>query len=62
MFDYFWVEFHKATVKEMVEDVVIEEDVEEMDVFAEMGIVFAGFNAFPHHGDEGLELVEGDEF
>jgi hypothetical protein len=49
-------------VKEMVEDVVIEEDVEEMDVFAEMGIVFAGFNAFPHHGDEGLGLVEGDEF
>lgn len=49
-------------MKEMVEDAVIEEDVEEMDVFAEMGIVFAGFDTFPHHGDEGLGLVKGDEF
>jgi len=49
-------------MEEMVEDVVVEEDVKEMDVFAEMRIVFAGFDALAHHRNEGLWLLEGDEF
>lgn len=40
---------------------MVEQLVEEGDVPAEMGVVLAGSDALPHHGDELVGLLEGDE-
>jgi hypothetical protein len=53
MFHYFGVEFDQTAMKEMVEDKVVEEYVKKVDVFADVGIVFTGFDAFAHYWDEG---------
>lgn len=49
-------------MEELVEEVMVEEEVKEVEVFEEVWVVLAGFDAFAHHWDEVFEVLEGDEF
>ena len=54
---YLTVELRQAAVQHFVEQTVVEQKVEESEVFEEMGVAFAGVEALAHEGDETLEAV-----